>query len=81
MYAFLEAKTLWGKRFEIFIMVIIFVTVTQVSGEWVTVVSSGIKHGTRGRVERTAETLLVPRTIFAHVSYGVVDGAGQWLCR
>lgn len=30
LYVFLEARTLWGRRFESFIMLVIFVTVTQV---------------------------------------------------
>ncbi len=30
VYAFLEARTPWGRRFETFIMLVIFVTVTQV---------------------------------------------------
>lgn len=30
VYAFLEARTPWGRRFEAFIMLVIFVTVTQV---------------------------------------------------
>lgn len=30
LYAFLEARTSWGRRFESFIMLVIFVTVTEV---------------------------------------------------
>lgn len=33
MHAFLEARTTWGRRFEAFIMFVIFVTVTQVSAK------------------------------------------------
>lgn len=33
LHAFLEARTTWGRRFEAFIMFVIFVTVTQVSAK------------------------------------------------
>lgn len=33
LHLFLEARTVWGRRFEAFIMVVIFITVTEVDAK------------------------------------------------